>query len=261
MSASYQYENHPVGLIMGLSPESSAVYYTELNRRGRMLLGGNNNPVFAMENVNFGEIEQLMNAGKWAEVADRIYQAAELLERRSVEAIAICSNTIHKIVNEVHFRSKLPVIHIGDAVANAMKDYPTQSKKVALLGTAYTMEDGFLIPHLQKYGAEVVVPPKTEFGRINDIIFQELCHGNVKEESSKYLFGVVEDLCEQQGISTYILGCTELDMVFSTEAVKKYRERCHINFHCPHDREAVFFDSTSIHIDAILDFCLTGKMP
>lgn len=248
---------HRLGLVTGLSPQSSREYYDKLCSMARERLGGNNCPHFSMDNVNFGRIEALMELGEWDWVETIIGSAMARLDAMDVGAIAICSNTMHRVLDEPSVLKllKAPVIHIGDCVAERIMQLSL--KRVGFLGTKFTMQEDFMLTHLQKSGAEIYVPPEAQWGRINSIIFDELCKGAIYGESRDFLLATISDMVERHHVEGVILGCTELPL----SVTKEYQLQYAFDYKQKYYKEFFFLDSERIHLRALLNFCIDGTLP
>lgn len=245
-----------VGLIMGLSPESSEVYYRDINRSLSALLGGLHSAHLLAESFNFAEIDALMRLGDsgWREIAVQMDNAVRTFKSAGAKAIAVCSNTMHRAVTPVCENLGLPLIHIGDAVALAMQQ--NESQRVALLGTTETMTGDFLVDRLCRLGTEIIVPDERYHAEINRIIFEELCKGDCDCcESREFLYTVIAELKAKYKIDGVILGCTELPLLLSDayQSIISQQYRA--------DGPFTFYDSTRIHINAIVSYCCTGRLP
>lgn len=251
-------EQHRLGLIMGLSPTSSREYYDKFCESIRERFGGNNCPEFAAENVNFGLTEALMNLDQWELVGRQVTAAAERLELSNVEAIAVLSNTIHRVFedSEVAARIHRPVIHIGDCTAAEIRR--RRLDRVGLLGTAFAMSEDFLCKHLKLSGAKIFTPAPKWWEQINRIIFDELCKDIMLNDSRHFLISAIDALVEQHDIQGVVLGCTELPLSLTREHQQVYSAR----YRAQHaGAEFHFFDAEELHIAALTDFCCDGKLP
>lgn len=248
---------HRLGLVTGLSPQSSREYYDKLCEMARERLGGNNCPQFSTDNVNFGRIETLMELGEWDWVEAIIGSAMARLDAVDVDAIAICSNTIHRVLDEPSILKSLkaPVIHIGDCVAERIAQLGL--KRVGFLGTKFTMQEEFMLAHLKKSGAEIYVPPEAQWDRINSIIFNELCKGAIHAGSRDFLLAVISDMVERYHIQGVVLGCTELPLSIT----KEYQLQYAFDHKQKYSEEFFFLDSEKIHLEALLKFCIDGVLP
>jgi aspartate racemase len=226
-----------IGLIGGMSWESSLLYYQIINQRVKEKLGGHHSAKSLMYSVDFQEIKTLQHQGKWDEATKIMIDSAHKLESGGADLIVICTNTMHKMAKEVEESVSIPLLHIADSTANEIvKDGIT---KVALLGTAFTMEQDFYKGRLiERFGLDVIVPNETERMIIHDIIYQELCLGIIKEESKQSYLKIINSL-SKQGAEAIILGCTEITLLIS-------QENCSIPV----------YDTTRLHAEYAVDFAL-----
>ncbi|ANQ21856.1 aspartate racemase [Vibrio natriegens] len=200
-----------VGMLGGMSWESTASYYKALNEGVRSRLGGLHSPKICLYSVDFDEIEKLQHQGKWSETALILAEAAKSVERGGADFLMICTNTMHKVVPEIESQISIPILHIADATAESLvQDGVT---KVGLLGTRFTMEQDFYKGRIsEKFGIDVVVPTADEQTVVHDIIYQELCLGEIKSESRDRYLKIIANL-HAQGAQAVILGCTEIALL------------------------------------------------
>ncbi len=226
-----------IGLIGGMSWESSLLYYQIMNERVKEKLGGHHSAKSILYSVDFQEIKTLQFEDRWDELTKIMIEIAKKLETSGADCLVICTNTMHKMAKEVEESVKIPLLHIADATA---KEIVTNGiKKVALLGTVFTMEHDFYKGRLiEQFGLDVIVPNEAERKLIHTIIYEELCLGIVKEESKQVYLNIIDHLIEQ-GAEAVILGCTEITMLIS-------QENCNIPV----------FDTTRIHAESAVDFAL-----
>lgn len=226
-----------IGLIGGMSWESSLLYYQIINQRVKEKLGGHHSAKSLMYSVDFHEIKMLQHEGKWEEATRVMIESAQKLASAGSDCIVICTNTMHKMAKEVEDAVSIPLLHIADATANEI--VKAGIKKVALLGTAFTMEQDFYKGRLvDKYELEVLVPPEESRKIVHDIIYEELCLGTIKEDSKKSYIEIIRDLVIE-GVEAVILGCTEITLLISQE-----------------DATVPLFDTTKIHAEYAVDFAL-----
>jgi aspartate racemase len=219
-----------IGLLGGMSWESTMSYYKSINEGVNATLGGLNSAKICMYSVNFDEIEKLQHQGRWAETADILADAALSVEKGGADFILICTNTMHKVVPEIEQKITVPILHIADTTAQKLLEQGV--KKVGLLGTAFTMEQDFYKGRLiDKFGIDVVIPAKDDREKVHNIIYQELCRGEVKEESRAIYNQIIERL-SQQGAEAVILGCTEIALLIQQQ-----------------DSDVPLFDTTAIHAE------------
>lgn len=222
-----------IGLIGGTGPESTLIYYRELNRRLSQLDVGHEFPEMAIESVNLARITRMMEGKRYGELAEYLSGLMENLERSGAEVLALTAVTMHVVYDELKKSVFVPLIGIPETGAEyaARKGY----RKVGLLGTIFTMEQDYLKQAFTKRGIEVAVPAKEERERVSRIIYTELEYGIVKEESREELLSVVRRMRREEGIEAVILGCTELPLALSSE-------------NCPVD----CLDMMAIHIDELV---------
>lgn len=200
-----------VGMLGGMSWESTASYYKALNEGVKSRLGGLHSAKICLYSVDFDEIEKLQHQGKWSETALILAEAAKSVERGGADFLMICTNTMHKVVPEIESQISIPILHIADATAESLvQDGVT---KVGLLGTRFTMEQDFYKGRIsEKFGIDVVVPTADEQTVVHDIIYQELCLGEIKTESRDRYLKIIANL-HAQGAEAVILGCTEIALL------------------------------------------------
>ena len=199
-----------IGLIGGMSWESSLEYYRILNEKVKTELGGLHSAKTILFSVDFELIKILQHEGNWAKLTEIMIDAAKTLEKAGANLIVICTNTMHKMANDVQDNINVPLLHIADATAQSIKD--KKLKKVGLLGTKFTMEQEFYKNRLvEKHQIEVVVPSINDRDIIHQIIYNELCLGNIKESSKKEYIRIISNLIAQ-GAEGVILGCTEIPL-------------------------------------------------
>ena len=200
-----------IGLLGGMSWESTLSYYKSINEGVKEKLGGLNSAKICMYSVNFEEIEKLQHSGNWDETARILSDAAVSVEKGGADFILICTNTMHKVAPEIEANINIPILHIADATAEKLLE--NGIKKVGLLGTNFTMEQDFYKGRLtEKFGIKVVVPEKHDRLKVHDIIYQELCRGEIKNES-RVVYTQIIDKLRNQGADAVILGCTEIALL------------------------------------------------
>jgi aspartate racemase len=228
-----------IGLIGGLSWESSAQYYRIINREVRDRLGGVHSARSLMWSVDFGEIEPLQHNGDWGRLAEQMRDAAIRLERGGADFVLICSNTMHRMADAVAEAIDIPLIHIADPTGEKIK--AAGLRRVGLIGTAFTMEQDFYKGRLNDlFGLEVVVPQAEDRRIIHDIIYRELVAGEALPKSRAAYREVIARLVAQ-GAQAIILGCTEIMLLISDE-----------------DSAVPLFDTTTIHAMAAVDRALAS---
>ncbi len=200
-----------IGLLGGLSPESTVEYYKIINSEVRKALGKGNSAKLIIESFNFNDVETLQFQNEWDELANRFIDSAKTLENCGAEYIVICTNSMHKIAPQMQAKIKTPLIHITDSVANEIKKQ--KINKVGLLGTVFTMEEDFYSKRLSdKHGIKTIVPEKADREEVNRIIYEELCRGIIKEESKQKYLEIVDKM-NANGAQGVILGCTEIPLL------------------------------------------------
>ncbi len=229
-----------IGLLGGMSWESTAVYYQLLNGAVRERLGGLHSAKLLLHSFDFAEIVALQRGGNWNEAARVLSEAARGLERAGADVLAICTNTMHKLAPEVQAAVSVPLLHIADAAREAVVREGLDC--VGLLGTRYTMEQEFLRHRLAADdGPRVLVPDAEAMDTVHTIIFSELCAGQVQDASREALLRVIDALAAQ-GAQGIVLGCTELMLLLKPE-------------HCA----LPLFDTAALHVAALTEFALGGN--
>lgn len=226
-----------IGLIGGMSWESTAEYYRIINETVRERLGGLHSAKTVMYSADFEEMEQLQHEGKWDEATDLMIDAAKKVESGGADFVLICTNTMHKMAEDVAANINIPLLHIVDVTAE--KIVSLGLKRVALLGTKFTMEQDFCRGRLEeKYGLDVVIPNEADRQIVHNMIYQELCIGEIKSSSREQLKMIIKRLSDN-GAQGIILGCTELPLLIR-----------------PEDCPVPLFDTTAIHAEAAVDYAL-----
>ena len=228
-----------IGLIGGMSWESTAVYYHLLNQRVRERLGGLYSAKILLHSVEFDEIAALQRAGDWQAAGEILADAARGLERAGADFLLICTNTMHLVADQVRDAVSIPLLHIVPPTAAAIRD--AGLSRVALLGTAFTMQQPFLRELLAAEGLEVMVPEEDDQALIHRVIFEELCCGEIREESrASYLAAL--DRLRAAGAEGAILGCTEISLLIG-----------------PEHTDLPLFDTTELHARAAVDLALEDQ--
>jgi aspartate racemase len=200
-----------IGLIGGMSWESSLEYYRILNEATKEKLGGLHSAKCILYSVDFAEVEALQHQGKWEEAAQLMIAAGQSLERAGADFIILCTNTMHKLADEIQSHTQIPFLHIADATAQKIKAAGLQ--KIGLLGTRFTMEHDFYKGRLiDKYGLDILTPDDKDREIVHRVIYDELCLGVVKDESREHYIRIMEKLV-QAGAEGIILGCTEIELL------------------------------------------------
>lgn len=225
-----------IGLIGGMSWESTALYYKLINQRIRDRVGKLHSAPLLMYSYDFQEIKEMQYAGRWDEAAASLAEVAQRLEGAGAQAIVLCTNTMHKLAPEIVAKLTIPFIHIGDATAERIRS--KGYRRVGLLGTKFTMEEDFYIDRLRAHDLDVLVPPADARADVNRIIYDELCLGNVTVPSRRRYQDVMAALVAA-GAECIILGCTESTMLVGAA-----------------DTSVETFDTTAIHAEAAADFAI-----
>ena len=202
-----------IGLLGGMSWESTLGYYRTINEGVKNTLGGLHSAKIVMYSVDFEPIEKLQHAGDWQGTARILVEAAQSIESAGADFLLICTNTMHKVAPEIEQAIQIPLLHIADATAETLVQEGI--KTVGLLGTAFTMEQDFYKGRLSdKYGLEVLVPDREDRQIVHKIIYNELCLGKIQTDSKAEYIRIIK-LLEDQGAEAVILGCTEISMLVS----------------------------------------------
>lgn len=229
-----------IGLIGGMSWESTVPYYRLINEAVREHLGGLHSAKVVLYSVDFHDIEQLMQRGEWEAVAVALAKAAALLESAGADVLVLCTNTMHKVAPAIEAAVGIPFLHIIDPTADAIKQ--AGLKTVGLLGTRFTMEQPFYRDRLQeRHGLKVLIPDSEERVMVHRVIFDELCLGKVVIASRRDYAKVIERLVAQ-GAEAVILGCTEISLLIG-------RQDCSVPL----------FDTTSLHARWAAEWALSGQ--
>ena len=225
-----------IGLIGGMSWESTVTYYQMINEGIKDSLGGLHSAKVLLYSVDFFEIEALMSRGAWDEAAELLGDVAQRLEAAGADMILICTNTLHKVAPQVQSRIRVPLVHIAEAAAEELLSKGIT--RVGLLGTKYTMMQEFYREKLTERGIDVLIPEGEEIDLVNRVIFDELCLGVVKEDSKAGYLKVIANL-QARGAQGILLGCTELGLIVSQE-----------------DVSLPLFDTTVIHAKKAIELAL-----
>ncbi len=206
-----------IGLIGGMSWESTVTYYKIVNETVKKELGGLHSAKVLLYSVDFSEIEKCQADGDWDKSAAILSAAAKNLENAGADFIVICTNTMHKVVPQIQSSITIPVIHIAEATADELKYH--NITKVALLGTKYTMTQDFYKDKLMNAGITVLIPDEEEIELVNDVIYNELCLGIISEASKDKYLSIIQGLAKQ-GAQGVILGCTEIGLLIQQKDVE-----------------------------------------
>jgi aspartate racemase len=228
-----------IGLIGGMSWESSALYYQIINRRVQQRLGGVHSCRSLLYSVDFDEIAHLQHQNEWDKLGDLMADAAQRLERGGADFIVLCTNTMHKLAENIENSVRIPLLHIADATADAIQQQGLH--KVGLLGTRFTMEQDFLKSRFaQKHGIETLVPDQPSRDIVHRIVYEELVKGVVKEDSRREYLRIIGSL-QAQGAEGIILGCTEICLLVTAA-------------YC----DAPLLDTTTLHAERAVDLALSS---
>lgn len=230
-----------IGLLGGMSWESSVEYYRIVNEQVRERLGGLHSAHCVLYSVDFAEIERLQVAGQWDEAGKRLLAAATALQAAGAEMLVLCTNTMHKVVDVLIDGLDIPVLHLADTTAAAVR--AAGLDRVGLLGTAFTMEQDFYTGRLAEHGLDVLVPEADERADVHRIIYEELVVGIVTEPSRQRYREVIDALVAR-GAQGVILGCTEIELLVG-----------------PADSPVPVFPTTRLHAEAAVDHALSGFSP
>ncbi len=229
-----------IGLLGGMSWESSANYYKIINEEIKRKLGGLHSAKVILNSVDFNEIEQLQHKGDWEETSKILTKEAKDIENAQADFLLICTNTMHKVASQIESNINIPILHIADATAEVLiKD---GIKKVGLLGTSFTMKQEFYKGRLKdKFNLDVLVPSAYDIKIIHDIIYNELCLGKIKVESKNEYLAIIHNLVNH-GAEAIILGCTEISMLIKQE-----------------DTDIKLYDTTTIHAKKAVEYAINNK--
>ena len=226
-----------IGLLGGMSWESTALYYRLLNEDVRERLGGFHSARLVLASVDFADIEAMQVAGDWDAAGEALAEEARSLEAAGAECLVLCTNTMHKVADAIEGAVDIPLLHLADVTAAAVRAAGVD--RVALLGTRFTMEQPFYADRLRSHGLDVLVPKGDDLTLVHDVIYDELVLGLVREESRAAYVDVVRRLVER-GARGVVLGCTEIELLIG-----------------PDDVEVPVFATTALHARAAVDFALS----
>lgn len=228
-----------IGLIGGMSWESTIPYYRAINEAVKARLGGLHSARLVLYSVDFHEIEQLQRSGDWARAGELLAAAARALQAAGAGCVVLCTNTMHKVAAQIEAAVALPLLHIADATAVAVR--AGGHLRVGLLGTRFTMEQDFYVGRLREHhGLTVLVPPQADRELVHRVIYEELCLGQALPESRTQFRRIIEGLAAA-GVDAVILGCTEIGLLVS-----------------PGDSPLPLFDTTALHAAAAVDWALAS---
>jgi aspartate racemase len=225
-----------IGLVGGMSWESTAVYYRDLNLGVRERLGGLSSPKIVLSAVDFAELTALEDEERWPAIGELLAAAARGVERGGADFVLMCTTTFHKVADQVEEAVDIPLLHLGDVVAEEVRSHGVT--KVGFIGTTVAMSDGFFADRLARHGVETVMPDPRHHAMLNSAIYDELVHGRVIDTTRRRVLGVLEELWDT-GVGGVLLGCTELELL-----VKQA------------DADLPVYPCTTLHVNAALDRAL-----
>ena len=226
-----------IGMIGGMSWESSLEYYRIMNQAVKEKLGGFHSAQCILYSVDFDDVEKLQHQGDWESLTRLMIEAAQRVKKAGADFLVICTNTMHKMADEVQRAIQIPLLHIADVTARAVK--ADGQSRVGLLGTKFTMEQDFYNGRLKEiHGIDILIPEDKERQLIHDILYNELCLGEIKELSREKFQSIIQNLVKR-GAQGVILGCTEIPLIVRQE-----------------DYEIPLYDTTALHAKAAVDFAL-----
>lgn len=226
-----------IGLLGGMSWESTITYYQQINKQINEALGGLHSAQILLASVDFEAIEACQKNNEWEKSGEILAGYAQSFERAGADFLLICTNTMHKVAPQIQQAITIPIIHIADATVTDLQE--KQIKKVALLGTTYTMTQDFYKQRVIDQGIDVLIPDEAAVSELNRIIFDELCHGVIKETSKATFLHAIQDL-QKHGAEGVILGCTEIGLLIEQP-----------------DVDLPVFDMTLIHAKAAVELALS----
>ena len=228
-----------IGLLGGMSWESTVSYYRLINEDVRERLGGLHSAKCILHSVDFAQIEELQTAGDWQGAGHILAEASRGLEAAGAQCIVLCTNTLHRVIDAIEEAVRIPVLHIADATGEAIRSAAMRS--VGLLGTRYTMEGDFYTQRLNVgFGLSVLIPNEAQRVLVHQLIFEELCLGRIRDESRTALASIVDDLIAR-GAEGVILGCTELGLLLTPDSCR-----------------VPLFDTTSLHSRQAVNWALAS---
>ncbi|MCD6486519.1 MAG: aspartate/glutamate racemase family protein [Syntrophobacterales bacterium] len=229
-----------IGLIGGMSWESTVTYYRMINEGIKARLGGLHSAKLCLYSVDFDEIERLQHLGDWDSTAEILSRAASGLETAGADFLVICTNTMHKVAPQIEQSIDIPLLHIADATAEKVISKGIES--VGLLGTKFTMEQEFYKGRLEsKYGLKVYIPDRSDREIVHNVIYNQLCLGKIEEESRDQYLRIIEKLAAE-GAEAVILGCTEIALLVGQDQTP-----------------VTLFDTTRLHVESAVDLALEMK--
>lgn len=228
-----------IGLLGGMSWESTASYYQLLNQGVKDMLGGLHSAKLCLQSLDFDDIARLMGHSDWPAITQQLVAAAQLTAAGGADFLMICNNSVHHVAEQIEQSIDIPLLHIVDTTAHALN--ADEITRVGLLGTRFTMEQSFYQGRLsEKYGITVITPDEDDRAFVHDVIFDELCVGEINPASRDRFVQIIAGL-QQQGVQAVILGCTELPLLIQQ-----------------HHVSAPLYDTTKIHCEAAIQLAMTG---
>ncbi|MFG0771190.1 aspartate/glutamate racemase family protein [Vibrio plantisponsor] len=228
-----------IGMLGGMSWESTVSYYKAINEGVKQALGGLHSAKIALYSVNFEEIEKLQRVGDWDQAGAILGNAAKSIQAGGADFLLICTNTMHKVLPQIEEQIDIPVLHIADATANKLIE--DGMSKVGLLGTAFTMEQDFYKRRIsEKFGIEVIVPEHEEREVVHRVIYDELCQGQILSESREQYINIIDNL-RRAGAEAVILGCTEIALLVEQQHT-----------------QVKLYDTTKIHAEEAVKLALSN---
>ncbi|MGD9589039.1 MAG: aspartate/glutamate racemase family protein [Pyrinomonadaceae bacterium] len=229
-----------IGLIGGISWQSTVVYYQVINRRTNDLLGGSHSAKVLLNSVDFDEVARMQHEGRWDDFQNLLIDAANQLGRGGADFFLICANTPHIVADNVEKAVRIPLVHIGDTTGSAIQQ--AGMKKVGLLGTRFTMEEDFLKDRLHdKFGIDAFVPEKEDRETVHSVIYNELVNGDIRDESRQKYLRIIGKLTAA-GAEGIVLGCTEIPLLVT-----------------PLDTDVVLFDTAKFHAEHAVELALNRE--
>ncbi len=225
-----------IGLVGGMSWESTAVYYRDLNLGVQYRIGGLSSPKVVLSTVDFAELTALEDADRWPQIGELLADAARGVERAGADFLLLCTTTFHKVADQVEAAVGIPLLHLGDVVAEEVRSQGVA--KVGFIGTTVAMSDGFFADRLARHGLETVMPGPEHHDLLNSAIYDELVHGRVVDATRRRVLGVLEELWDA-GVGGVLLGCTELELLIKQA-----------------DADLPVYPCTTLHVTAALDRAL-----
>jgi aspartate racemase len=229
-------EMQTIGLVGGMSWESSAAYYRDLNLGVQRRLGGLSSPKLVLSTVDFARLTELEDEEKWDQIGALLAEAGRGVERAGADFLLLCTTTFHKVADQVQDAVDIPLLHLADVVADACR--AAGVTKVGFIGTTVAMSDGFFTDRMETHGLEVLVPDAAHHDYLNSAIYEELVHGHVLDRTRRHVVEIIDELWDA-GAEGVLLGCTELELLIHQA-----------------DCDIPVFPCTTLHVEAALDRAL-----